>query len=156
MKRTLRVLLTMAVAAALVGWAPAIKHGVTALPVVHAHSGCSNATLAGNYGFTLNGFSRVNDKSPISLPFDAVGVGTFDGVENFVVPAFTISNNGAVSVNNSYTATYTVNSDCSGLMIATPGTGGDNLTFAVVNGGAEVFFIDITAGGTWTGDMKKQ
>lgn len=153
MKRTISVLLAMAVVAALVAWAPLMKHNVTTLPVVHAQGGCSNATLTGNYGFLFTGFNtRGPDHKASEIPFDGVGLGTSDGAGNFTAN-FTFSENGAVYGNNPYTATYTVNSDCTGLMTSTDGNA--NMSFVIVSGGAEVLFADIDAGNTWTMDAKK-
>lgn len=51
MKRTISMLLIVAVFGAAAMFAPAVKPHFTALPVVHAQSGCTDATLTGNYGF---------------------------------------------------------------------------------------------------------
>jgi hypothetical protein len=52
MKRIVSALLALAVLAALVIVATTSKHGVRA---VHAQSGCTNATLTGNYGCFFSG-----------------------------------------------------------------------------------------------------
>jgi len=49
-----------------------------------------------------------------------------------------------------------VNSDCTGVLTATPGSGGDNFAFVIVGGGAEVMATDLTSGQTLSLDLKKQ
>lgn len=141
MKRILSALLTLAAAAALV-------------PAVHAHDhdrGCTAATLKGKYGFTFSGFQL---QSGISLPFYGAGSGTFDGEGN-VSAAFTFSFNGQIGT-SPYTATYTVNPDCTGSVTATPGSGGDNFALFIVGTGDEIFAADTTDGETVTADFKRQ
>lgn len=74
---------------------------------------CSNATLSGDYGATLTG--TVN-----SLPFAALDLVTADGNGN-ITGTGTIVSNGTV-IPTSFTATYTVNSDCSGSFSSSTGT----------------------------------
>ena len=69
----------------------------------HAPKACSNATLRGDYGATLTG--TVNN-----LPFAALNL--VNG---------TIVYNGTV-IPSSFTATYTVNPDCSGSFSSSSGT----------------------------------
>jgi hypothetical protein len=138
MKRIFSALLTLAAAAALV-------------PAVHAQ--CTNATLSGNYGFTFSGFlAPGHGTKGDEKPFAGAGLGTADGAGNFSA-TFSSSFNGGISTNNSYTAIYTVNSDCTGSMTSTDG--GANFTFVIVNNGAEILNIAIDAGGTYTLDAKK-
>lgn len=53
-----------------------------------------------------------------------------------------------------YTASYTVNPDCTGSVIST--SGGANFSIVIVRGGAEILGADIDPGNTWTIDFKKQ
>lgn len=156
MKRILSVSLTLAVSAALLVLAPISKRSAFA---VHARSGCTNASLSGDYGLTFSGFQL---QSGTSVPFYGAGSAASDGVGNFAA-TFAASENGALpgnryiaSTNNAYTATYTVNSNCTGLLTATPGSGGDNFAFVIVNGGAEVLATDISTPDTLNLDLKKQ
>jgi hypothetical protein len=138
MKRIFSALLTLAAAAALV-------------PAVHAQ--CTNATLSGNYGFTFSGFLAPGHSTKgDEKPFAGAGLATADGAGNFSA-TFSSSFNGGISTNNSYTAVYAVNSDCTGSM--TPTNGGASLTFVIVSSGAELLAVDIDAGQTWTLDAKK-
>jgi hypothetical protein len=151
MKRILGALLTLALAAAaaLVVLPVMSKHDVAA---VHAYSGCSNATLSGNYASTFSGFQLQHNKS---VPFYGAGLSTFDGAGNLSA-TFAFSINGTGSTNNPYTATYTVNPDCTVSVTATPGSGGDNFDGVIVGGGAEVLATDISAPDTLSIDIKRQ
>ena len=138
MKRIFSALLTLAAAAALV-------------PAVHAQ--CTNATLTGRYGATFSGFLAPGHSTKgEEKPFAGAGLATFDGAGNVSV-TLSVSYNGAVATNELYTASYTVNSDCTGSMTST--NGGANFTFVIVSSGAEILAVDIDAGQTWTLDGKK-
>jgi len=147
----LTTLIALAAAATLVVLPTISKRNVTA---VHAQSGCSNATLTGNYGFSFGGF-QIQHGTQRSVPFYGAGLATFDGAGN-ASATFNFGSNGKITTNQPYTATYTVNSDCTGSVTATPGSGGDNFTFVIVGGGAEVLAVDISAGETLTADFKRQ
>ena len=121
---------------------------------VYAKSGCSDATLKGNYGFVFSGFTVPGQNAKAKeIPFAGTGAGTFDGTGNFSATA-NISQNGVIYPNFPYTAAYVVTSDCTGSMISTDGNA--NLSLVVVSGGAEVLALDVDAGNTWTMDLKKQ
>lgn len=154
MKRIVSALLTLAAAAALVVLPIMSKHDVTA---VHAHSGCTDATLRGNYGFTFSGFQLQQGKNGKSrnVPFYGGGLSALDGAGNLSA-AFTFGLNGQITTDAPYTGTYTVNSDCTGSVIATPGTNGDNFELVILGGGAEVLAVDTTDGETLTADFKRQ
>jgi hypothetical protein len=90
---------------------------------------CSNKSLSGNFGATLGGTAS-------GLPFVALdsvsagGDGTFSG-------SGTISYNGAITA-VTFTATYSVNSDCSGSIAFNTGA---TQNLVVVGKGDEVRFI---------------
>ena len=157
MKRTIAALLAMPVLAGLVILAPGTKHGFTVVPVVHAQSGCSVATLTGNYGFTFSGSALQKQKngSKKAVPWVGAGLAKFDGVGN-ATATWDQSINGQITTNNSWTGTYTVNSDCTGLLTAVPAGSGANMSFAIVGGGAEALGVDIDRNIAWTIDFKKQ
>ena len=152
MKRMITSLSAIAVLATVAMLAPTAKHHLTALSVVHAQSGCSSATLSGNYGLTFSGFQLQHKKS---VPFYGAGLATSDGAGDLAA-TFAASVNGIGSTNNPYTATYTVNSDCTVSLTATPGSGGDNFVGVIVGGGSEVLVTDISAPDTLNLDLKKQ
>ena len=123
-------------------------------PAAYAQSGCSVATLNGSYGFTYSGFSAKGTHGSTKFSVDAAGVGTFDGAGNFSV-TFAVSFNGTPSLGNSAAGTYTVNSDCTGVLTSTSG-GTDNFAFVIVSGGADVLATDISPGTTANLEFKKQ
>lgn len=154
MKRTVGVLVTLTVLEALLVLVPISRHSALA---VYAQSGCSVGTLTGNYGFAFSGFgtNSPGGRGSTAFPFYGEGLGTFDGTGYFSA-TFADSFNGTSSTGNPYTATYTVNSDCTGLLTATPGSGGDNFAFVIVSGGTEILATDLTSGHTLSLDLKKQ
>ncbi len=150
MKRIISISLMLAVATGLVGLFSGSKRIV---PVVHAQSGCSVASLSGNYGFTGSGFASLNHSAKgAEAPVAYSGLENFDGAGNFSA-TFTVVNNGTISTGQTAAGTYTVNSDCTGT--ASFATGGTfNLT--VVSGGAELLVIQTDPGNTVTFDAKKE
>jgi hypothetical protein len=155
MKRVPISLLAVAVVAATTILAPTMKHHFASVPVVHAQSGCSTLTLNGNYGFTFGGF-QIQHGTQRSVPFYGAGLASFDAATGNASATFSFGVNGKITTNQPYTATYTVNSDCTGSVTATPGSGGDNFTFVIVSDGAEVLAVDTSTGETLTADFKKQ
>jgi hypothetical protein len=99
MKRILGTLFVLAAALAFV-----LLSGVTAV-----QAQCTNATLTGNYGFTFSGFQFRGNKGA-SLPWQGVGLMTFDGAGN-ASGNFTFSLNGQITAGAPYSGTYTVNPD---------------------------------------------
>jgi hypothetical protein len=69
--------------------------------------GCSNATVAGKWGFTTNG-------TIVGIgPRDSLGIFTLDGAGNLVNGKATASLNGSVT-EETFSGTYSVNPDCTG------------------------------------------
>ena len=152
MKRIVGVLLALAVLAALVIVTTISKHSVRA---VYAQSGCSLATLNGNYAFSQSSFApkKLNGNQ---LPGADVGVFTFDGAGNFSV-AYADAFAGVISRNQTGSGTYTVNSDCTGSVSC--GTGdcaGVTANTVIIGDGTEFFGINTTPSVTATFVGKKQ
>jgi hypothetical protein len=147
MRRIPGALLALAVLAVLLVVTTTSKHGVR---TVYAQSGCSVATLRGNYGVTFSGFLVDNNTSQ---PFYGEGLVTFDGAGNSS-GTLNFSLNGVPTLNSPYTATYTVNLDCTGLANGTMGS--DSLAFVILDHGAEILATDISAPDTLNADFKKQ
>jgi len=133
------------------------KHSVRA---VYAQSGCSLATLSGNYAFSQPGFTAKNTMGLNPLPLAVVGVSTFDGAGNVSV-TFTDQSPGKPSYipvqHATGLGTYSVNSDCTGSITGTSG-GAAGITFdiVIIGGGTEVFGINTTPFVIATADLKKQ
>jgi len=113
-------------------------------PSAQARSSCSNRTLQGSYGATITG-------SIAGLPFAELDLVTADGNGNF-------SGNGTVSYNGSvsavtFTATYTINSDCSGSASLSTGV---TQNLVIKADGSEVMFIGTNSPEAQvTGDAKQ-
>jgi len=69
--------------------------------------GCSNASVAGKWGFTTNG-------TVVGIgPRDSLGIFTLDSAGNLLKGKATASLNGSVT-DETFSGTYTVNPDCTG------------------------------------------
>jgi hypothetical protein len=153
MKRILSALLALAVLAALAVVTKISKHGV---PVVYAATGCSDATLTGNYAINLSGFTSQGPTTGSAIPVTVVGVFAFDGAGNLSA-GYSESTNGAIATGQTGSGTYTVNSDCSGSLTFTAGNAvGFTANTVIIGAGKEVFGISTNAGNTDTFDAKHQ
>jgi hypothetical protein len=152
MKKTLfAALLTILLSAALVFLGPISKSPVF---TAHAQDGCTNSTLAGNYGFSFNGFQIPHGGSR-SVPFVGAGRATLDIAGN-VTAIFADSVDGLITPSEIYSGSFLINSDCTGSLTATSNTPGDNFAIVVVGEGKEILGSDISNGETLTIDFKKQ
>jgi hypothetical protein len=104
---------------------------------------CSNATLKGTYSATITGTLGGSPFAELDL-VTSTGKGTFSGTG-------TVSNDGVIST-ESFTATYTVNSDCSGSAVLSTGV---TQNFNIKSDGSEVMFIATNNGATITGTAKQ-
>jgi hypothetical protein len=157
MKRIVGFLLALAVLAFFVITTTTSKR---ALRPVDASTGCTDATLAGNYAFNFSGFgTRVaNQPKGNEVPIVGVGVFGFDGAGNHSA-SIALVQNGALSAGLTASGTYALNADCTGSVNWTAGPfAGVTFNIAVIGGGPEIFGIetDTTAGITATFDAKKQ
>jgi hypothetical protein len=120
-----------------------------ASPETDLRTTCSAASLHGTFGFTATG--TVNGAGPVAR----VGWETFDGEGNASGTA-TTSVNGAVFP-STFTATYTVNPNCTGTATEDDSNLGpvhDDLV--IVDAGREIQAISADQGGTVTAVWKKQ
>lgn len=109
---------------------------------------CSNATVQGSYGFTLNGtiFARGL--------LVGVGVITFDGNGNLSLRGTVIFQDTGLGHPN-FTGTYAVNPDCTGSSNDFGG-GGGTFDFVIVDGGNEILQIATRPDRAVTYILKKQ
>jgi len=150
MKRIFGVLFVIGMLAAMLFWGTVPKRGAS---VVHAMSGCTNATLTGNYAFSNPGFTTpTKSVTGEEDPFAAVGVLGFDGAGGVTI-SFTLAFKGKISPGQTGTGTYAVSSDCTG-SISFPTIVDFNTV--IIGSGAEVFGIETTPSFTGTFDAKKQ
>jgi hypothetical protein len=107
---------------------------------VYASAACSNATLVGNYGFTITG---VNGSGQLSA---AVGQLTADGQGNFTTGIEAQSNAGVINSNVALTGTYSVKTNCTGTATITSSGSSSNFSLVVVSVGAQFEFTRTDAG----------
>ena len=130
-----------------------------AVPVVHAQSqiaGCSVATLQGSYA---NAFSFMNTTGVVPAPLGptytpGAGLGTvsFDG-QGHAFSKGTLSIGGLIVVTTPTTASYTVNSDCTGLLRIGSAV---RLHLVIADSGNEIHTLSLATGDVSVGTMKKQ
>lgn len=102
---------------------------------------CSNANLSGGYGFSVSGTPANGGQYSLVGRFVANGKGGVAGVS-------TQSVNGMIS-RPSFTATYTVNADCTGTTSLTFDFGlTTSLDFIIVDDGKSVYIISSGASGS--------
>jgi hypothetical protein len=112
-------------------------------------SSCNNETIAGAYGFTVQG-TKLTGPGPTG-PQIGVAMAEFDGKGGFTqIDAVTI--NGVVVADFTHTpanGTYTVNPDCTGTFTIdfTDGRPPVVTNFVVVEGGLEIDTVVVSAGG---------
>jgi len=104
---------------------------------------CSAATLKGQYSHVKNGFAKVpdpNDPSKkITVPFASISLFTFDGRGNFKGLADVVFDGQTFAENRPLSDTYTVDSDCSGVLGSGSGLQFDIL---VVRDGSSFLIIE--------------
>jgi len=154
-KQILRASFGVVFLAALAGLALVTKDGGTALPIVYAQSGCTDATLSGVYPFSFLGWATPPPKTltegKSSIPTAAAGLVTFDGAGNWTT-SFTYSHNGDITSATSVPGgLYTVDSDCTGTM-----TGFANFAIIILDRGAEITGINTQDNVTSTIEARKQ
>jgi hypothetical protein len=118
-------------------------------PETDPRTTCSIASLHGAFGFTATG--TVGGVGPVAR----VGWETFDGEGNASGIA-TTSVNGTI-YHSTFTATYTVNPNCTGTFTekdSAIGPADDDIV--IVDGGREIQAINADSGGVITADWKKQ
>jgi hypothetical protein len=118
--------------------------------------GCSNATLRGNYGFTITGIRPAARGLPqVALVGTALttfhGDGTFEQFDNLNVNSPEV----AYQPDRPGTGTYSLNADCSGTMFLTASGVTLQLSIVVVDHGHEVRTAVVTPEVIVTSDGRK-
>lgn len=133
----------------------ALLGAVAVLAAVPGHAqSCSNATLNGNYVFTVHGQILAG---PAAGLVDGIALSTFDGQGN-MTQIDSVSHNGVVAeIWRPGTATYTVNPDCTGGMtITNAGSPPLNLVFIVDKQAKAIHTVVINPGVAITSDGTRQ
>jgi hypothetical protein len=152
MKRISPLLLVTGSLVALAVFASTLRHELI-VPIVHAQSGCTDASLGGNYGFTLTGFiSFGKNTSPTLMPAASVGLITFHGDGTFI--ATYVNTRSGAALGETDTGAYDVKPDCT--VSVSDQTVGTHYSGVIVGGGNELLAIQTDPGDTQTIDAKKQ
>ena len=106
---------------------------------VYASATCSNATLVGNYGFTITGTNSGGSLTAAVGQLTADGKGGFTGIQ-------TVSVAGVISADVALTGTYSLKTTCTGTATITAGSAA-NFSLTVVSSGKQ-FEISRTDAGT--------
>jgi hypothetical protein len=123
--------------------------------VVHADDGCTDSTIAGAYGFALDGlvsesYNGTPQRIGAFLPLAAAGTFTFDGHGN-ASRAYTVSFGGQVSPGND-SGPYKVHSDCTGSAVFPDGT----WNLVIVDHAKQIKAINATPGIAVEGVLTRQ
>lgn len=120
--------------------------------------GCSLETLKGNYALFGQGTRLLAGSTPTFVPVSRSGIATFDGAGNFS-GELTASANGTIVPGVTFTATYTVNSDCTTSAVITNSLGQTGHESGAISGNAafrEVHLIITDPGWFFSDAAKKQ
>lgn len=111
----------------------------------YASASCTNATLVGNYGFTVTGVDSSGELAA------SVGQLTADGKGN-LTGTFTNSTAGVISSNVPLTGTYSVKTNCTGTATITPSGGAaTSFSLVVVSTGGQFELTETQAGSSQYG-----
>ena len=112
-------------------------------------NGCSNATLTGDYGFTISGTRPLGPPPAPIEQFVGLAVTNFDGNGGLIQPAG--SSHGSISGDSSTDTgfgSYSLNADCTGTMTLTLNGRTPpvslHIWMVVVDGGKEVHLVVMT------------
>ena len=121
---------------------------------VSAEPRCDNASLLGSYAFNVHGTNVAAPLPGGPGPFAAVGRNTYDG-NGHMKGVIVISSNGVI-VPATYTGTYHVNADCTGVKSATLSVGPTvDFDFAIDNDLREIQMIVADDGFAVSGSARK-
>jgi hypothetical protein len=120
---------------------------------VNAHNTCTKASIAGSYGFTISGVVVNSDGSFYSVA--EAGTLTADG--NGHLTGSDTNSQGGQAQSQTFTGTFTANSDCTGRASTTDslGTTG-HFNIVIVDDGQQILFIESDAGVAVSGSAKRQ
>ena len=132
---------------------PALFLGLNVMSAAAEDHGCSNATLKGDYGYSVNGTSL--DIPPVG-PLAILGKITLDGKGNFA-GVINGSIAGNILTDVAITGTYSIGSDCTGTVVTVYPAFTAHFTLVLIDGveghrQAELLSTD--AGTVGTGTIK--
>ncbi len=152
------VVVAMAIAAA-AGTCGTVAHArgaghraSTAVAPAQVVSGCTAASLSGSHGYAFTGVVLLPDGTRVDIA--AVGVITYDGQGSFV--GNDMASSGGTVRPRSFTGTYSVNPDCTGVgTIILPGSD-IHTHFVVVAGGRAARYLVTDPGAVLVGESTRQ
>lgn len=105
----------------------------------YALASCTNATLVGNYGFTITGVNGSGLLTAAVGQITADGKGNFTGIE-------AESDGGVISSNIALTGTYSLKASCSGTGTITGGGSSATISLVVASNGAQIEIVKTETG----------
>ena len=105
----------------------------------YASASCTNATLVGNYGFTVTGVDSSGELSASVGQLTADGKGNLTGI-------FTNSTAGVISSDVALTGTYSVKTNCTGTATISSGGSAAKFSLVIVSNGVQVELTETNAG----------
>lgn len=116
------------------------------------HSVCSNATINGNYGFSMTGSIQPFGNVALSGTIRSNGRGSFSGVE--------MASIGGQIAQATYSGAYSVNADCTGTaqyqLVAPNLVMSRSINFVITKRGAEFFMLSTVPGSILAGKAQRQ
>jgi hypothetical protein len=101
---------------------------------------CSNRTILGDYGFTVEGL--ILPAPGVTIPVRGVHMTHFDGKGNLTQVDSILANGGPLSDWTPVTGTYHLDANCTGTISLSPSTSGFvNLRIVVVRDGKEIHTV---------------
>ena len=115
----------------------------------------TNKTLKGAYGYAIYGDAEAEASPPAVGPCAVCGFFTFDGIGKLTGPR-TVSYRGQIGVGTTVLGTYQVQADGTGTAEFTvDGSPARHLWFVIIDGGAEIRFIQTDPGTVLAGSAKR-
>ena len=112
---------------------------------VYASASCSNATLVGNYGFTITGVDNTGSLAATVGQLTADGNGNLTGI-------FANSTAGVISSDVTLSGTYSVKTNCTGTTTITPsGSTPTNFNLVIVGNGGQFELSETKVGSSQYG-----
>jgi hypothetical protein len=127
----------------------------SASPAPSTTGPCTTATVSGGYSYGVNGTLFAGASGPAGF-YSVVGVLTADGKGN-LSGTDSISENGTVQTDRTFTGTYTIQGNCSGTASLNY-SGGQvvNFVIAVSASGGQISFLQTSAGAVAAGTATLQ
>lgn len=139
MKRLIQSAIAIALLAGLAG----IGVLILSPAISTAQTGCSDATLSGNYIYGYDGFEIADGEQ---LPFAYTGRETYNG-DGTMTGVFSGIDSTGVTQFSAYDGVYSISSDCTGTLTTDPGTDDElNFNIFVDESTGDFYFTDIDEG----------